>query len=144
MCPNETMVLVTVVPMFAPMIIGTALAIGKASPGAATSPTMSAVDTEELCTMVVARMPTISPMNGFSVAAKKLSSNPPPSDLKPSPKPFTPTRKTKRRTRIAMTLRIGEIGAGRAGRGTRVDAGVNWCRPCGAPNRRDGFALGKG
>ncbi len=71
MWARDTSVFVTVVPMLAPMIIGTALAIGSAFSGAATSPTISEVETEELWTRVVARIPTMRPMNGFSVACEE-------------------------------------------------------------------------
>jgi hypothetical protein len=52
------------------------------------------VVTDELCTTVMASSPTMSPMNGFSVAAKKPSSRSPPSSSKPSPGPLMPSRKT--------------------------------------------------
>ena len=79
MCASAAIVFVTVVPMLAPMIIGTAFTIGSGLSGAATKPTIIAVVTDELCTSVVAKIPTIRPMNGLSVAAKKESSSPPPS-----------------------------------------------------------------
>ena len=132
MCAIETSVFVTVVPMFAPMIIGIALARGSGFAGAATRPTIREVETEELCTRVVARTPTIRPMKGFSVARKKESSNPAPSDLNPSPRPLTPTRKTKssRSTRAART-RGWSRGPRSRGSGMVV-VSVN---PC---NRREG------
>ena len=68
MCASETSVFVTVVPMLLPMIIGIAFATGSGSVGAATMPTMIDVVTDELCTRVVARTPTISPTNGLAVA----------------------------------------------------------------------------
>ncbi len=60
------MVLVTVVPIFAPMIMGTAV-LTWTSPEA-TRPTINDVVTEEDCTRVVARMPTSSPSTGFMSA----------------------------------------------------------------------------
>ncbi len=107
MCASETIVLVTVVPMFAPITIGTALATGSGFSGAATRPTIREVVTDELCTIVVARMPTISPRKGFAVAAKKESSSRCPSDLKPSPRPFTPSRKRKSRPSTARARAAG-------------------------------------
>ena len=65
--------------------------------GAATSPTMIDVETDELWTSVVANTPIIRPTNGFSVAAKNESRRSRPSSLKPSPRPLTPVRKRKRR-----------------------------------------------
>jgi len=61
-------VLVTVVPMLAPMIMGTA----EATPSwpDPTRPTIKAVVTDELCTRVVARIPTNSPRIGFIPSAK--------------------------------------------------------------------------
>ena len=103
MCPSDTSVDVTVVPMFAPMIMGTALASGSGLSGAATSATTIEVVTDELCMIVVASNPTINPMNGFSVVRKKLSRRSLPSSSKPSPSPLTPSRKTNnRRTMPAM------------------------------------------
>jgi len=101
------MVFVTVVPMFAPMTMGTALAIGSAFSGAATSATIIDVVTDELWTSVVARTPTINAMNGFSVAAKNDSSTSRPRDLNPSPSPLTPTRKTKRSARTMSARTSG-------------------------------------
>jgi len=51
--------------------MGMASATGSGFSGAATRPTMSEVDTDELCTSVVARIPIIRPMKGLEVAAKK-------------------------------------------------------------------------
>ncbi len=89
----DASVLVTVVPMLAPMIMGTALATGMGFTGAATSPTIMEVVTDELCTRVVARIPTINPMKGLWVASKKLSRVSSPRSRKPAPRPLTPTRK---------------------------------------------------
>ena len=77
------MVFVTVVPMLAPMIIGTAFSTGNGLSGAATSPTIIEVDTEELCTSVVASTPTINATNGLAVATKNKSSRSPPSSWNP-------------------------------------------------------------
>jgi hypothetical protein len=61
------------------------------------------VVTDELWISAVAKMPTMSPMNGFSVAAKKESSRSSPADLNPSLSPFTPSRKMKSRMRTTTT-----------------------------------------
>ena len=94
MWASEAIVFVTVVPMLAPMINGTALATGIGFSGAATNPTIIAVVTDELCTRVVVKMPIMRPTNGFSVAAKNESSTPSPSARKPAPRPLTATRNT--------------------------------------------------
>ena len=47
MCASAAIVFVTVVPMLAPMIIGTAFTIGRGLSGAATKPTIIAVVTDE-------------------------------------------------------------------------------------------------
>ena len=96
MWASAAMVLVTVVPMFAPMIMGMAWVTESGLSAAATKPTMVAVVTEELCTSVVARMPTINAVNGFSVAVKNESTNGPLSASNPFPNPLTPTKKTYR------------------------------------------------
>ena len=93
MWASDTIVLVTVVPMLAPMIIGTALAMGSGLSGAATNPTMSDVVTDELCIRVVARIPTISPISGLLVLVKNASNTSDPRLLNPSPSPFIPARK---------------------------------------------------
>ena len=93
--------LVTVVPMFAPITIGTAFSRGSGFSGAATRPTTIDVVTDELCTSVVASSPTISAAKGFEVALKNESSKSPPSSVKPSPKPRTPIRKTNNRAATA-------------------------------------------
>ena len=109
MCASETTVAVTVVPMFAPMIIGTALLSGSGDSGAATSPTIIDVVTEELWTIVVARIPTTRPTSGFWVVEKITSRKSPPSSLNPSPRPLTLTRKPNSRTRT-VTSRERDLG----------------------------------
>merc|ERR1712165_424579 len=56
------MMLVTLVPMFAPIIIGMAVRTGAP---ADTSPTMMEVEVEEDCTRTVTRTPIINPTTGF-------------------------------------------------------------------------------
>ena len=100
------MVFVIEVPMLAPMTIHTALATGSGFSGAATRPTIIEVVTDELCISVVARIPTISAMKGFSVAAKKAPSTSFPNSLNPSPSPWTPSRKKNNSTSTCATLFI--------------------------------------
>ena len=67
----ETMVLVTEVPMLAPMIMGTAALTGTP---ADTRPTMMEVEVEEDWTSTVASTPIITPTIGFrssSLSEKK-------------------------------------------------------------------------
>ena len=69
--PRETIVLVIVVPMLAPMIIGTALC--RVIEPEATSATTSEVVVELLCNIAVIRSPMNSPVNGLDVANKMVS-----------------------------------------------------------------------
>jgi hypothetical protein len=55
-----------------------AFTTGSGFSGAATIPTTIEVVTDELCTNVVAKMPTIRPTKGFSVARKNVSRVPEP------------------------------------------------------------------
>ena len=68
MLPSAANVLVTVVPMFAPMIIGTARFSGIVP--APTIPTIVAVETDDDCTSTVARTPTNSPANGLATVER--------------------------------------------------------------------------
>ena len=97
MWASETRVAVTVVPMLAPITMGIALARGSGFSGAATRATTMEVVTEELCMTVVASRPTMRPINGLEVAAKKLSMKSCPISSKPSPSPLTPRRNTNSR-----------------------------------------------
>ena len=63
--------LVMVVPILAPMIIGTAL--GKVIEPEATSATTSDVVVELLCNIAVMRSPMNNPVNGLEVANKMVS-----------------------------------------------------------------------
>ena len=71
---SETSVLVTEVPMLAPMIMGMALATVRAL--LPTSPTTMEVVLEELWTTEVDRMPMKRPTMGFEVPAIKASAKP--------------------------------------------------------------------
>lgn len=111
MCANETTVQVTVVPILAPIIIGTALANGRGFSGAATSPTIIDVDTDELCTSVVASTPTKIPTKGFAVRLKKLSRKSVPNSLNPSPSPLTPSKNTNSKNKTDRTRRMTEVSS---------------------------------
>ena len=78
-----TMVLVTVVPMLAPMMMGTALVTVSAPP--ATMPTTIEVVLDELWISEVASRPIIRPITGLVVVAISCSLNPLPSILKAAP-----------------------------------------------------------
>ena len=88
--PSETSLAVTVVPMLAPMTMKMALRTPMAS--AATIPIMMLVVVDELCTMVVARMPMNRPINGEEVASRIFCENSLPNNLKEYPIPPIPTR----------------------------------------------------
>ena len=90
MWPSETSLAVTVVPMLAPMTMKMALRTPMAS--AATIPIMMLVVVDELCTMVVARMPMNRPINGEEVASRIFCENSLPNNLKEYPIPPIPTR----------------------------------------------------
>ena len=86
----ETIVLVTVVPIFAPIIIGTA-------PDSVTvpDPTIATINdevVEELWNKVVAKIPIKSATNGFPVVDITSLAKSPPSILIPLERPFIPTK----------------------------------------------------
>ena len=66
--------LVTVVPILAPMMMGTAFWMVKIPE--ATNPTTVQVVVDELCTRLVARMPMKRPTSGFEVVLIRRSANP--------------------------------------------------------------------
>ena len=66
-CPKDTSVFVTVVPIFAPSIIGTALATFRIPEP--TIPTIIEVVVDELWTRLVARTPINNPTKGLEVVA---------------------------------------------------------------------------
>ena len=115
----ETRVLVTEVPMLAPMMIG--IAPSMVSAPAATSPTVIEVVVDELCTRLVARMPTRSPTNGFAVRAISSSANPFPKSLNDRPIRSRPRKKANSRATSesgpshARARERGGGGAGAAG-----------------------------
>jgi len=71
MCPSDTSVFVTVVPMLAPITIGTASST-PITPDA-TRPTMIDVDADDDCTSTVPRMPMHSAAIGFVAAENSRS-----------------------------------------------------------------------
>ena len=90
--PRETSVFVTVVPMLAPMIIGTAMSMSIAP--AATSPTITDVDADEDWTSTVPRMPMHNPAIGLETLENSCSWVSWPMTLMPCSSDDTPTRNT--------------------------------------------------
>ena len=124
---SDTTVAVTVVPMLAPITIGTALASGSGCSGAATSATIIEVVTDELWTSVVASRPARRPTSGFSVAAKKLPIRSSPSSLNPEPSPLTPIRNTNSSS-SAVATRGSSVGVGPSGRRAGVGKQAHYMR----------------
>ena len=91
MWPSDTRVLVTVVPMFAPMIIG--IAASTLMPFVATSPTITDVEADDDWTSTVPRMPTQRPAIGLLTLENKRSCVSSPMILMPFSRAETPTRK---------------------------------------------------
>jgi hypothetical protein len=106
--PSDASVLVTVVPMLAPMIIGTAKPTGSVP--APTSPTMVAVDTEEDCTSTVARIPANRPARGLETLSSSPSWKPSPMAAMPDSSRATPTRKPYRATTTIVARATGGRG----------------------------------
>ena len=75
---------VTVVPMFAPIIIG--MALFREIISAPTIATTIDVVVDELCIMLVVTIPRINPMKGFDVARRRRSVKPAPESLKAVPR----------------------------------------------------------
>ena len=105
MCPIETNVLVTVVPIFAPIIIGTA-------PDNVTvpDPTIATINeevVEELWNNVVAKIPIKRATNGFPVVDITCCAKSPPNNLIPLESPLIPTKnkyKAKKTPAIFNTI----------------------------------------
>ena len=96
MCGKEkrclvTMVLVTEVPIFAPMMIGIACRTDNTS--APTKPTTILVLVDEDCTKTVAKMPTMRPAMGLSEKVNRFPAPLLPSALKEPPMRSRPKRK---------------------------------------------------
>lgn len=69
--PSDTIVLVMVVPIFAPIMMG--IALWRVMEPDATSATTKDVVVELLCNIAVVNNPINSPVNGFEVAIKIVS-----------------------------------------------------------------------
>ena len=93
-CPSATIVLVTLVPILAPMIMGTAPFNDNVSE--ATSVTMMAVVVELLCISAVANKPIKSATRGSLVMLKACSTRSEPISLKPLLIRSSESRKIKR------------------------------------------------
>jgi hypothetical protein len=102
--PMETIILVTVVPMFAPIIMGTAPP--KFNAPLLTIPTINEVVVEELWKIVVERIPINKAINGLLVVESMLSANPPPKCLIAVDNPFIPTRNRYNESTTPATLLI--------------------------------------
>jgi len=92
MWPSETSVFVTVVPMFAPMTIGTAASTLSAPE--ATSPTITEVEADDDWTRTVPRIPMQSAAIGLEAAENNCSCVSSPMILMPVSSDETPTRNT--------------------------------------------------
>ena len=88
MWPRLTRVLVTVVPMLAPITIGIATPTGRPP---ATRPTMIDVTVLDDCTRAVVRVPRSTPTKGFVAKAKSRSAPACPPTARRKPSPTTPT-----------------------------------------------------
>ena len=93
-----------VVPIFAPMTIGTAASTVRAP--APTNPTIVEVDTDEDCTSTVARIPAHKPASGLSTLSSNSCWKSAPSQLMPRSSAATPTRKRYSIT-ATKTARMG-------------------------------------
>ena len=90
-CPMETIMLVTVVPIFAPIIIGIAPVKVTAPPE--TIPTMIDVVVEELWNKVVAKIPMNREIKGSLVVLMISFAKSPPKCFIPEERPLIPTKK---------------------------------------------------
>jgi hypothetical protein len=90
----ETIILVTVVLMFAPIIIGIAPAKLRAPP--LTIPTIREVVVDELWNIVVERIPMNNAIKGLLVVVSMFSAKSPPICLIAVDSPFIPTKKQYR------------------------------------------------
>ena len=90
MCPIDTIVFVTVVPMFAPIIIG--IAPDNVSAPVLTIPTIREVVVDELWNNVVANIPTKRAIKGLLVVVIIWFAKSPPNSLIPLESPLIPTK----------------------------------------------------
>ena len=103
----------TVVPMLAPITIGTAWP--KPSAPEATRPTMTEVLADDDCTSTVPSSPTNSPASGFWTLENRLSWVSAPRSLMPVSSDETPTRNTYTRPSTSATLANAGITPSSAG-----------------------------
>ena len=89
-CPIETIVFVTVVPILAPIIMG--IAPFKVTAPPETIPTIIDVVVEELWNKVVAKIPINKATNGSLVVVMISLAKSPPRFFIPEDRPFIPTR----------------------------------------------------
>ncbi len=90
--PSDTSVLVTVVPMLAPITIGTAASTVRAPD--ATRPTMIDVVADDDCTRMVATIPTHRAASGLETREKRSSCTSPLMRPIPCSRQVTPMRNT--------------------------------------------------
>ena len=90
MCPIDTIVFVTVVPIFAPIIMGTAPVNVRVPPP--TIATINDVVVDELWNKVVANIPINKATSGLLVVDITSFAKPPPNNFMPLDNPFIPTR----------------------------------------------------
>ena len=91
MCPTDTIVFVTVVPMFAPIIIGIELAIVRLP--LLTIPTIKDVVVDELWKSTVAKIPMNNATKGSLVVVKTVSAKSEPIRFIAEDIPAIPTKK---------------------------------------------------
>ena len=108
---SETRVLVTDVPMFAPMTMG--MAPSMVSAPAATRATIMDVVVDELWTCVVASKPTKSPTNGLEVRSMSASAKPLPKSLKDRPIMSRPTKNPNNRVHSRISRSTNHERPGR-------------------------------
>jgi hypothetical protein len=122
MLPSEASVLVTVVPMLAPMIIGTAS--GSVRVPAPTSPTIVAVDTDEDWTSTVARIPANKPEIGLATFSRSPFAGTPrrARRCRPRAAPRRPGRRRAGRPPARRAAPVGVQGVPGKGAGREVTA----------------------
>jgi hypothetical protein len=103
-CPRETMELVIVVPILAPRMMG--IARGTLKTPEPTQATAREVTIEELCTMLVASIPTKRPAKRLWAKAISDLANPPPASLSDRPNTLMETINRYKRMRKKIILRI--------------------------------------
>jgi hypothetical protein len=100
----ETIMLVTVVPILAPIIMG--IAPPKCNAPLLTIPTIKEVVVDELWKMVVERIPINKAINGLLVVDSIFSAKSPPKCFMAVDNPLIPTRKRYNERNTPATFRI--------------------------------------